>query len=99
MRRPLPWVRALARLGFVAVVSTVCALIAVQYARIIERNVWYSRAVGSVDRDVAALERKRDEQLREIRRLSDPQGAIPEIHDRLHLVSSHEAIMYLKRPQ
>lgn len=96
--RPLPWLRALARLGIAAVAVTVCALIAVQYARIIERNVWYARAVGGVDRDVAALERKRDEQVREIRRLSDPQGAIPEIHDRLHLVTSHEGIIYLKRP-
>lgn len=97
MRRPSPLLRALARLGFVTVACTVFALIAVQYARIIERNVWYARAVDSVDRDVTALERKREEQLREIRRLSDPRGAIPEIHDRLHLVSGHEAIIYLKR--
>ena len=97
MRRPLPWVRALARLGIVAVVATVCALIAVQYARIIERNLFYARAVSAVDRDIATLEHKRDEQVREITRLSDPQGAIPEIHDRLHLVSGHEGIIYLKR--
>jgi hypothetical protein len=97
VRRPQPSVRVFARLGIVAVVSTVCALIAVQYARIIERNVWYAHAVSSVDRDVATLEHKRDEQRREILRLSDPHGAIPEIHDRLHLVSGHEGIIYLKR--
>jgi hypothetical protein len=95
-RRPL--LRGLARIGVVGVICTVVALIAVQYARIVEKNVWYARQLGDVRRDVAALERKREQQLREIVRLSDPQGAIPEIHDRLHLVGSHEAIIYVARP-
>ena len=95
MRRPL--LRALARMGIAGVACTVHALIAVQYARIIERNVVYARSVSDVQREVGALEHKREVQLREIRRLSDPQGAIPEIHDRLHLVGDHEAIIYLKR--
>ena len=88
--------RALARLGIAGVACTVLALVAVQYARIVERNVAYAHAVGDVQRDVGALQRKRETQLREIKRLSDPQGAIPEIHDRLHLVGDKEAIIYLK---
>jgi len=40
---------------------------------------------------------KRRVSTREIRRLSDPRGAVPEIHDRLHLVGDKEAIIYLKR--
>jgi hypothetical protein len=96
--RPRPLLRVSARVGIVAVSATVCALIAVQFARIVERNLWYAREVAQVQRDVAALESKREGQLREIRRLSDPQGAIPEIHDRLHLVGSHEAIIYVARP-
>lgn len=89
--------RAAARLGIVGVTCTVVALIAVQYVRIIERNLWYAAQLSQVRRDVATLEHKRDVQLREIRRLSDPQGAIPEIHDRLHLVGDHEAIIYVNR--
>ena len=92
-----PLLRWLARLGVTAIVGTFAVLIAVQYARIIERNVTYVRQVHDVEHDVIALEQKRDWQLRQIRRLSDPQGAIPEIHDRLHLVGDHEAIIYLKR--
>ena len=46
---------------------------------------------------MVALQTKRDEQLRQIKRLSDPSGSIPDIHDRLHLVGDHEAIIYLKR--
>jgi hypothetical protein len=90
--------RALARIGVVGATCTVVALIAVQYARIIERNVGYTRELSEVRSDVDALEHKREQQLREIQRLSDPQGAIPEIHDRLHLVGSHEAIIYVAPP-
>lgn len=90
--------RGLARIGVVGVTCTVVALIAVQYARIVQKNVSYAQELGEVRRDVDALERKRAQQLREIVRLSDPQGAVPEIHDRLHLVGSHEAIIYVARP-
>jgi hypothetical protein len=95
--KPTPLLRSLTRFGVVAIGGTFAVLIGVQYARIIERNVSYVHQVRDVERDVAALEVKRDEQLRQIKRLSDPSGAIPEIHDRLHLVGDHEAIIYLKR--
>ncbi|MGA2392829.1 MAG: hypothetical protein ABSH03_05705 [Candidatus Lustribacter sp.] len=88
----------LARLGVTLIGGTFAILVTVQYARIIERNVAYMQQVRDVQHDIGALEQKRDRQLRQIRRLSDPQGAIPEIHDRLHLVGDHEAIIYLKRP-
>jgi hypothetical protein len=89
--------RSLTRAGVVAIGATFAVLIGVQYARIIERNVAYVQEVHQVESDVTGLEAKRDEQLRQIRRLQDPAGAIPEIHDRLHLVGDHEAIIYLKR--
>ena len=89
--------RTLARLGCVAIGGTFAVLVGVQYARIVERNVVYMQQVRDVESDVGALQSKRVEQLREIDRLTDPRGAIPEIHDRLHLVGDHEAIIYLKR--
>jgi hypothetical protein len=92
-----PLLRLLARLGIAAIGGTFAVLIGVQYARIVERNVAYIHQVHEVESDVTALEQKRDEQLRQIRRLTDPTGAIPEIHDRLHMVGDHEAIIYLKR--
>jgi hypothetical protein len=95
MKSPLlAW---MARLGVTAIGGTFAILIAVQYARIIERNFTYVQQVHQVESDVGALEAKRDKQLRTIQRLTDPQGAIPEIHDRLHMVGDHEAIIYLKR--
>jgi hypothetical protein len=87
-----------AQFGAILVGGVLVLMIAAQYAHIIHRNVSYILQVRDVQRDIAALERKRIDQQREIARLSDPQGAIPEIHDRLHLVGDHEEIIYLKRP-
>ena len=89
--------RALGRLGVIAVAAVAFALIGVQYARIIGRNVALAHELRDVRRDVVALKVKRTAQERDIKRLSDPRGAIPEIHDRLHLVGDREAIIYLKR--
>ena len=86
-----------AKAGVVLIVGVVALMIAAQYVHIIQRNVAYALQLRDVQRDIAALDRKRIAQQREIARLSDPQGAIPEIHDRLHLVGDHEAIIYLKR--
>ena len=91
-------VRILARLGVLAVASSLVALFTVQYVRIIDRNLAYARLLRNVEGDIAQLDARREQQRKEIRRLSDPQGAIPEIHDRLHLVFDHEEIIYLKRP-
>jgi hypothetical protein len=89
--------RLLGRIGVVTVIVVLIALIGVQYARVIGRNLALSHELHAAQRDVAALKVKRALQVREIRRLSDPRGAIPEIHDRLHLVGDKEAIIYLKR--
>jgi hypothetical protein len=92
------YARVLARLGFTCGICAFAAVVSIQFARIIERNVTYARAISGVKYDLGELESKRTRQQREIRRLSDPAGAIPEIHDKLHLVSGHEAIIYLKAP-
>jgi cell division protein FtsB len=90
-------VRLAARGAVLAVVGIIVVTVAVQYAHIIRRNWEYASRLHAVQADVDALTRKRAEQQREIARLSDPEGAVPEIHDRLHLVRDHEAIIYLKR--
>jgi hypothetical protein len=89
--------RLLGRLGVVCVALVAFSVIGVQYARLIGRNIALAHELRDVEHDVALLKVKRVQQERDIRRLSDPGGAIPEIHDRLHLVGEHEAIIYLKR--
>ena len=89
-------VRVMGRIGVVCVALIVLSLIGVQYAHVIGRNLALAHQLHGVDRDIIALKARRTQQQREIRRLSDPRGAIPEIHDRLHLVGDKEAIIYLK---
>jgi cell division protein FtsB len=80
----------------VAVVGVlVVALIVVQFVRAIGENVGTARELSSLRSDIGALEKRRDEQQRELRRLRDPQGAVPEIHDRLRLVRPNEAIIFV----
>jgi hypothetical protein len=89
--------RLVRRITIVAIVGAGVASVGLQYARIIEKNVALAQQLAAVQSDVRLLEAKRADQDREIRRLSDPAGAVPEIHDKLHLVRDHEAIIYLKR--
>jgi hypothetical protein len=95
--RPAALLRLLGRFGVVCVALVAFSVIGVQYARLIGRNIALAHELRDVEHDVVALKVKRVQQERDIRRLSDPRGAIPEIHDRLHLVGEHEAIIYLKR--
>ena len=89
-------VRVLGRVGVVCVALIVLSLIGVQYAHVIGRNLALAHQLRGVEHDVVTLQARRAHQQREIKRLSDPRGAIPEIHDRLHLVGDKEAIIYLK---
>jgi hypothetical protein len=43
------------------------------------------------------LDAERERRIATIKRLEDPRGAIPEIHDRLHLALPNESIIYLKK--
>jgi len=95
--KPRALVRLGARFGALLFVGVLALMIAVQYGHIIRRNVSFALQLRNVQADIATLEQKRIAQQREIARLSDPVGAIPEIHDRLHLVGDHEEIIYLRR--
>ena len=89
-------VRLAGRIGVTCVAIVAISLIGVQYARVIGRNLALAHELRDVEHDVITLKAKRAQQERDIRRLSDPRGAIPEIHERLHLVGDKEAIIYLK---
>ncbi len=95
-RRPNGAVRLCGRLAFVALALVVFTLVSIQFGRIVKENIAMARSLADVQRDVANLQIQKREQERELRRLSDPEGAIPEIHERLHLVGPNEAIIYLK---
>jgi hypothetical protein len=97
VKRSTGIVRLIGRIGAVGIAGVFLALVTLQFVRITGQNMALAHTLRDVEGDVRALEAKRLAQLRTIARLSDPRGAVPEIHERLHLVGDREAIIYLKR--
>lgn len=93
-RAPLV-LRIAGRVGATAVGLLIFALVLVQFARVIDENVALANDLNSTQNDIDALRARRDWQMRELRRLQDPEGAVPEIHDRLKLVRPNEAIVFV----
>lgn len=93
--------RGIGRGVFAAVILGVLSMVGIQYARIVHRNVVLAHALWVVQTDITRLQSEKERRTATISRLSDPKGAIPEIHDRLHLTMPNESIIYLKgsKPQ
>jgi cell division protein FtsB len=83
------------RIAVAAVGLLVLVLAGVQFARVIGQNMALARELAAANADVRQLEVRREQQLHQIRRLEDPQGAIPEIHQRLRLVKPNEEIIFV----
>jgi cell division protein FtsB len=88
--------RLAGRIGLLGVCATVLAVVAMQFTGIVAKNVAIAREVASSRAEVNALRERERREVQAIRRLSDPRGAIPEIHDRLRLVGAHEEIIYVR---
>ena len=91
--------RLFSRLAVAMISLIVFGLVGIQFAHIIDRNVAMARSLHDVQIDVEALKARKRAQERELLRLSDPEGSIPDIHDRLRLVGPHETIIYLRAPK
>ncbi len=89
--------RLIGRITIASIVLVVLAFVGVQFAHLIDKNVALARELDTVTSDVAALNAKRVHQAATIKRVTDPLGAIPEIHDLLRLATAKEAIVYLKK--
>ena len=98
-KKPAGMLRLFSRLAVAVFGLVLFTLVSVQFARIVNEDIAMARSLASVQRDVAVLRERNRREQREILRLSDPEGAIPEIHDRLHLVQPGEAIIYIKEPR
>jgi len=86
--------------GYGAAGSIACVLAVVMVlscVRVVGRNIALAHELHHVEDDVQTLQARRIAQERDITRLSDPSGSIPEIHEKLRLVRDDEAIIYLKK--
>jgi cell division protein FtsB len=88
--------RLAARVSVLVAVVTVCSLVAVQYEGILSRYLRLQHQVDDSRSQIAALEAKVVKQKNDVRRLRDPRGAIPEIHDRLKEFGPDEEMIYLR---
>jgi hypothetical protein len=84
------------RIALVAVVACVLALVSIQFEGILAKNIAMAHEVDRSRADIAALEKREREQEITLRRLSTPEGAVPEIHEKLRLVGPHEEIVIVR---
>jgi cell division protein FtsB len=91
-------VKTIRRTVVIVVAVVVFTLVSIQFAHIVNENLAMARSLSSTQSDVTSLRERRRTQEREIRRLMDPEGAVPEIHERLHLTRPNEAVIYVKNP-
>ncbi len=94
-RRAHPALRLAGRVIATALAALVLTLVGIQFARAIGENVAAARELSAIRSDIATLKQRRDDQRSELRRLRDPQGTVPEIHDRLRLVRPNEALIFV----
>jgi cell division protein FtsB len=87
--------RAASRIGLAFAALALLAVFAVQYWNAIARNFALSAALARTRTQIAELDERRNEQRREIRRLQDPEGAVPEIHRLLQRFKPGETRIFL----
>lgn len=75
--------------------ALVAVLVAIQFGRVIGENLTMAHQLSSLHNDIATLQRRSERQHREIARLRDPNGVIPEIHDRLRMVRPNETMIFV----
>ena len=84
------------RIVVMLVAMLLFSLAGVQFARLIDQNIAMAHELDATQSDIAALRVRREHQLREMHRLEDPRGAIPDIHERLRLVGPKEEMIFLR---
>lgn len=88
--------RLATRLGMLVAAVTVCSLVAVQYEGIVVHYLALKHEVDDSRAAISGLEAKLAKQRNDVRRLQDPAGAVPEIHDRLKEFGPNEEVIYLR---
>jgi hypothetical protein len=88
--------RLAGRLVALAAIAGGLALVGVQFAGIVEKNVAMANDVRASRAEIAALQAREREQRLTLRRLSSAEGAVPEIHERLRLVGPNEELIYVR---
>ena len=87
--------RLAGRITVMLVAMLLFSLAGIQFARLIDQNIAMAHELNATQADIGTLKLRRERQLRELRRLRDPEGAIPDIHERLRLVGPKEEMIFV----
>jgi hypothetical protein len=84
------------RIGGIVAAVAVSSLVLVQYEGIAVRYLTLKHEVEQSQADIDGLHLKLRREQARINRLSDPRGAIPEIHDKLKEFGPDEEMIYVR---
>ena len=87
--------RLLGRVTATLVALIVFFLVGVQFARVIHQNVALAGDLNATNAEIEGLHARQAWQIRELKRLADPEGAVPDIHERLRLVRPNETMIFV----
>ncbi len=90
-----PVLRLAGRILLALAICAVVVLSSMEFAQRIGQNLALARELSHSQRDVRMLVARRDQQLREIRRLQRPEGVVPYIYRRLRMVRPGQTLIYL----
>lgn len=94
-KRTSPVLRLLGRVAFAIVICAVLVFGSLDFAQRIGQNLALGHELATTQHDIRALEARRAEQVREIRRLRKPEGVVPYIYRRLRMVKPGQTLIYL----
>ena len=96
MKAARRWGRLVARVASLAAGVAVLVLVGAQFSHAVAMNLDLAHRVAAAQAEHTQLMTDNARLRAQIRRLQTPEGAIPAIHDELHLVRPREEIIYVQ---
>lgn len=94
-RNYMPRLRQIGRIAGAVFGAFIVAMVMLQFAERIARDVALSRELARTQRDIQALHRRGAHDVREIRRLRTESGVVPYIYRRLRMVRPGQTLIYV----
>ena len=96
MKTARRWGRLAARVASLGAGLTLLVLVGAQFSHAVALNLDLAHRVAAAQAERTQLVADNARLRVQIRRLQTPEGAVPAIHDELHLVRPREEIIYLQ---
>lgn len=94
-RNYMPRVRQIGRILGATFCAFIVAMVMLQFAQRISRDIALSRELARTQRDIQLLHQRNAEDVREIHRLRTENGVVPYIYRRLRMVRPGQTMIYV----